>query len=55
MTKIESRPSRRKAWDYIFFMDLEGHAEDEGLAEAILELRESVTFFRLLGSYPVAG
>jgi len=55
MTKIESRPSRRKAWDYIFFMDLEGHAEDENLAGAIAELKENVMFFRLLGSYPVVG
>ena len=55
MTKIESRPSRRKAWDYVFFMDIEGHAEDPELAGAIAELREKVEFFRLLGSYPTVG
>ena len=55
MTKIESRPSRRRAWDYIFFMDIEGHIDDPVLAEAIAELEEKVEFLRLLGSYPSLG
>lgn len=54
MTKIESRPSRRRAWDYVFFMDIEGHAEDSTLAAGLAELREKTEFFRLLGSYPVS-
>ena len=53
MTKIESRPSRRRAWDYVFFMDIEGHAEEPNLAAGLAELREKTEFFRLLGSYPV--
>lgn len=53
MTKIESRPSRRLAWDYVFFVDIDGHAEDPNLAEGLAELRDKTEFFRLLGSYPV--
>ncbi len=53
MTKIESRPSRRKAWDYVFFMDVEGHPEDSKLAEGIASLRERVEYLRVLGVYPV--
>ncbi len=55
MTKIESRPSRRKAWDYIFFVDIEGHVEDPELAGALEDLKEKVEFFRLLGSYPTVS
>jgi len=53
MTKIESRPSRRKAWDYVFFMDIEGHTGDPKVAGGIAALREGVEFLRVLGSYPV--
>lgn len=52
MTKIESRPSRRKAWEYIFFVDLEGHAEDEPLKKALEEVRSRCLFMKILGSYP---
>jgi len=55
ITKIESRPSRRQAWDYIFFMDIEGHIDNPSLAEAIAALEENMEFFRLLGSYPSLG
>ncbi|MGX2041678.1 prephenate dehydratase [Methylocaldum sp. MU1018] len=54
MTKIESRPSRRGAWDYVFFVDVEGHRNDPRLAEALKELEESVTMLKILGSYPRA-
>ncbi len=54
MTRIESRPSRRKKWDYVFFIDLDGHAEDENVAQALAELEQQAELFRLLGSYPKA-
>jgi len=52
MTKIESRPSKRKAWEYYFFVDCEGHAEDKKVAKAIAELKNHCNFVKLLGSYP---
>lgn len=54
MTRIESRPSRRRKWDYVFFVDVEGHAEDENVAAALAELERLAAWFRVLGSYPVA-
>ncbi len=54
MTRIESRPSRRKKWHYVFFIDLDGHAEDESVAQALAELKKQAELFRLLGSYPKA-
>ncbi len=54
MTRIESRPSRRKNWDYVFFIDLEGHAEVSPVAEALAELKERSSLFRILGAYPKA-
>lgn len=54
MTRIESRPSRRKNWDYVFFIDLEGHPEESPLKEALAELKENSSLFRLVGSYPKA-
>ena len=52
MTKIESRPSRRKAWDYVFFIDLIGHWQDESIQEAVLELKTRCPLVKWLGSYP---
>ena len=52
MTKIESRPSKRKAWEYIFFVDVDGHADDPKLAKAIRQLGEKCSFVKILGSYP---
>jgi chorismate mutase/prephenate dehydratase len=52
LTKIESRPSRKKAWDYYFFIDLIGHISDTFVAEAIDELRLNSLFVKWLGSYP---
>ncbi len=54
MTRIESRPSRRKKWHYVFFIDLEGHVEDENVAAALKELEKNAQLFRILGSYPKA-
>ena len=54
MTRIESRPSRRRKWDYVFFIDLEGHAQAEPLATALAELRARASLCRVLGAYPKA-
>ncbi|MDH3400786.1 MAG: ACT domain-containing protein, partial [Chromatiales bacterium] len=54
MTRIESRPSQRKKWHYVFFMDLDGHASDPALSQALAELEEQASLFRILGSYPKA-
>jgi chorismate mutase / prephenate dehydratase len=54
LTRIESRPSRRRKWDYVFFIDLEGHAADGPVAKALAELRKRASLFRVLGSYPRA-
>jgi len=52
LTRIESRPSKRQAWEYYFFADLAGHAEDDALARALAELGRVCAFTRVLGSYP---
>lgn len=52
MTRIESRPSRRGMWDYVFFIDLEGHVEDESVARALEDLQREARLFKVLGSYP---
>jgi chorismate mutase/prephenate dehydratase len=52
LTKIESRPSKRKAWEYYFFVDCEGHKEDRKVAKAIEELQRQCNFVKVLGSYP---
>ena len=52
MTRIESRPSRRGMWDYVFFIDVEGHLEDQPLTQALCELQREASLFRVLGSYP---
>ena len=54
MNRIESRPSRRKNRDYVFFIDLEGHAEESPLSEALEELEKCSSLFRVLGAYPTA-
>jgi len=53
LTKIESRPSKKKAWDYYFFMDLEGHKDDPVIKRALSELESKCNFLKILGSYPV--
>jgi chorismate mutase/prephenate dehydratase len=54
MTRIESRPSRRRKWDYVFFIDLEGHVSQEPLATALAEIKGRASLCRVLGSYPKA-
>ncbi|OGW37345.1 MAG: chorismate mutase [Nitrospirae bacterium RBG_13_39_12] len=55
LTKIESRPSRRKAWEYIFFVDMEGHIDDKKLRKAIDNLKDNCLYLKILGSYPYGG
>ena len=54
MTKIESRPSRNKAWEYYFFVDIDGHVDDPEVKRALEELQEHCTLMTILGSYPKA-
>ncbi len=54
MTRIESRPSRRRKWDYVFFIDIEGHVSDAPVAEALSALEARASLFKVLGSYPQA-
>ncbi|SMC28880.1 chorismate mutase [Andreprevotia lacus DSM 23236] len=54
MTKFESRPSRTGLWEYLFFVDVEGHASDARLTAALDELRGTAAFVKVLGAYPVA-
>ena len=52
MTKIESRPSRKKAWEYHFFVDVEGHYDDAAVRAAVDELSKNCLFLKVLGAYP---
>ncbi len=54
MTRIESRPSRKRKWDYVFFLDLDGHAEDEHVRKALDEMKAKASLFKVLGSFPKA-
>jgi chorismate mutase/prephenate dehydratase len=54
MSRIESRPSRRGIWDYVFFIDVEGHQQDSQMAQALTALRERASLYKVLGSYPRA-
>lgn len=54
MTRIESRPSQRRNWDYVFFIDLDGHAEEAPVADALAELKAQSSLFKVLGAYPKA-
>ena len=53
LTKIESRPSKRKAWEYLFFIDIEGHESEPRVKRALTALKRSTSLLRILGSYPV--
>ena len=52
LTKIESRPSKRKAWEYIFFVDMEGHIDDKKVRKAIDTMKDNCLYVKILGSYP---
>ena len=54
MTRIESRPSRRGMWDYVFFVDIEGHRQEPKVAQALQELGAEAAMLKVLGSYPGA-
>ncbi len=54
MTKLESRPSYTGLWEYVFFVDIEGHRSDAQVARALAELDKHAAFLKVLGSYPVA-
>ena len=54
LTRIESRPTRARAWEYIFFSDFEGHVDEPNVAKAIEQLRPRCDFLKVLGSYPQA-
>jgi chorismate mutase/prephenate dehydratase len=54
MTKLESRPSKQNLWDYVFFVDIEGHQTDGHVQAALQDLQTRASFLKVLGSYPVA-
>lgn len=54
MTRIESRPSKNSNWSYVFFIDVLGHYEEHGLKLALKEIEDVASFFKVLGSYPIA-
>jgi chorismate mutase/prephenate dehydratase len=54
LTRIESRPSKKKLWEYVFFVDVQGHRDDEGVADAITDIEKTGAFVKVLGSYPVS-
>jgi Prephenate dehydratase len=54
LTKIESRPTKRRPWEYVNFVDFEGHRDTEIVAGALSAVRERCQFLKILGSYPVA-
>lgn len=53
LTKIESRPSKKRAWDYYFFVDIAGHQDDAKVKKALSELEQKCTYLKILGSYPI--
>jgi prephenate dehydratase len=52
LTKIESRPIKDQPWEYVFFLDFEGHTTDLHIQEGLTELKKNVLFLKVLGSYP---
>jgi chorismate mutase/prephenate dehydratase len=54
LTKIESRPAKSRPWEYVIFVDLEGHRESPPVASALVAMAERTLFLRVLGSYPAA-
>ena len=54
MSKIESRPSRRGVWEYVFFIDIEGHTDNDSVRDALNEIEHESAMVRILGSYPKA-
>jgi chorismate mutase / prephenate dehydratase len=54
MSKFESRPSKIAIWEYLFFVDIDGHVNDANVVEALAELRTIAGYVKVLGSYPKA-
>ena len=54
MVKLESRPSRERLWEYLFFVDFIGHREDAAASKALAEGERRASFMKILGSYPQA-
>jgi chorismate mutase / prephenate dehydratase len=54
LTKIESRPSKKKVWEYVFYVDFEGHASEPRACEALARLQDECIFLKILGSYAAA-
>ena len=54
LTRLESRPARHTLWEYVFFVDIEGHRDDPAVASALAELGRRAAYLKVLGSYPVA-
>ena len=54
MSRIESRPARTGQWEYLFFVDVDGHEDDALVAKALAEIREKAPFLKIFGSYPAA-
>lgn len=55
LTRLESRPSKKRAWDYVFFVDFTGHKNNKKIKEALKELEKNCVFLKILGSYPMEG
>jgi chorismate mutase/prephenate dehydratase len=55
MSKLESRPAKSGLWEYVFFVDIEGHQTDSKVAAALKELKVAAAFVKILGSYPAAS
>ncbi len=53
LTRLQSRPSRSSVWNYIFFIDIQGHQDDENVAAALAEISEASAELKVLGSYPI--
>ena len=55
MTKLQSRPARSGLWEYVYYIDFEGHESDPKVAAALQALDQNASFVKVLGSYPVAA
>ena len=55
LTKIDSRPSKKEAWEYVFFIDFEGHKDDSNIQELFSKLEDRTQHVKVLGSYPISG
>ena len=52
LTKLESRPSKNRPWEYVFYVDFEGHVDDQLCSQALLDMLKTTSFLKILGSYP---